>query len=414
MKKLKILFLVPSFPSVSETFIVNQIIDLIDRGHEVTIFSTGKNDVSLHPKIIEYELLEKTLFAVAPSKAIDRILLFFKILIKSNGQNRTKLLNSLSLIKHKMDAITLSSFYKVAWFAQTDDDYDIVHAHFGFMNDYFYEAQECGFFKKAKLVVTFHGYDMAFSEIQKNKVRYTRLFDNKTCLTTNNEYAKSQISNIKKGYENIKLIPVGLNTNYYKPRHPKENNKKIRILYCGRLIPFKGAILLVEIANLLVNNRGFNNIEFIILGDGDLEYRTKILNLISKYNLTLFFNFLGSKTQDQVIEEMERSDIFISPGITDQLNRAETQGLVIQEAQSMELPVIVSTAGGMKHGLINNHTGFVVEENNIEEFCDIISLLINDYDLRIKMGKAGREYVKNHFDSKILGKQLEELYFSIL
>ena len=38
---MRIAFVVISFPALSETFILNQIIGLIDRGHQVDIFATG-------------------------------------------------------------------------------------------------------------------------------------------------------------------------------------------------------------------------------------------------------------------------------------------------------------------------------------------------------------------------------------
>ena len=70
------------------------------------------------------------------------------------------------------------------------------------------------------------------------------------------------------------------------------------------------------------------------------------------------------------------SDIFLLPGITEvSTGRAETQGIVILEAQSMELPVLVSDAGGMKYGVNNNHTGYVIAESCINSFVEKILLL---------------------------------------
>ena len=53
--------MVGDFPTVSETFIVNQICDLIDRGHEISIFAfNSTREEIIHQKIKEYKLLEKT------------------------------------------------------------------------------------------------------------------------------------------------------------------------------------------------------------------------------------------------------------------------------------------------------------------------------------------------------------------
>jgi colanic acid/amylovoran biosynthesis glycosyltransferase len=59
------------------------------------------------------------------------------------------------------------------------------------------------------------------------------------------------------------------------------------------------------------------------------------------------FKYHGSLTEDWVIEVMSNCDIFILPGIYDSQGSV-SQGLVIQEGQSLYLPVVVSDAGGMK------------------------------------------------------------------
>ena len=61
-KNLKILFLVPRFPTVSETFILNQIVDLVDKGHTVHIFATERTKKKIHSKIKDYALLDHTFF----------------------------------------------------------------------------------------------------------------------------------------------------------------------------------------------------------------------------------------------------------------------------------------------------------------------------------------------------------------
>src|SRR5690554_699515 len=63
VKKLKIALFVDVFPSVSETFILNQITYLIDQGHQLTIYSRVKGSGKLvHDQILKYQLLEKTIY----------------------------------------------------------------------------------------------------------------------------------------------------------------------------------------------------------------------------------------------------------------------------------------------------------------------------------------------------------------
>lgn len=411
-KKLNILFLVPSFPSVSETFIVNQITDLLDKGHQVTIFSTAKNNVPLHNSIIQYNLVNKTIYADFPSTPLKRIKSFIKIVFSSKASFFFKFLKTLNVFKYGLSTITLSTFYKVSWLSKTDDNFDVIHAHFGFMSKYYFIAKDVGFFRNSKLVTTFHGYDIAPSDKIQNSKNYYRLFNSNSVITVNTEYTKQLILSINPKTKNINILPVGLNTASFLPI--KKSNDKIRVIFCGRLIPFKAPSLLADICNDLVNKKHIRNIEFIIIGksdDGGEEYN-KMIKKINQYNLDKYFCFKGALPQQNVITEMQNSDIFILPGITDTNGRAENQGLVIQEAQSMELPVIVSSAGGMKYGLTPNKTGFIVEEKNISEFSSKLEILINDPEKRKEFGKNGRKFVQDNYDSKVLGEQLIRLYNS--
>jgi len=411
--KLKILFLVPSFPSISETFIINQIVDLIDRGHEVSIFASAKAEVALHSKIIEYDLLKKTVFAEIPVNISQRIKNFLSILFSSDKTDRRRLLKTLNIFRYKADAVKLSSFYRVAWLQQLDDCFDIVHAHFGYMASYYYRGRECGYFANAQLVVTFHGYDMMPSDKEVNRYRYKELFENNTLITTNNEYSRSLLLKIKEDYNNIRLLAVGLDTEYYTPIKIIKSDKAKNILFCGRLIELKGPKRVVEIANILINIRGNVHLNFWLIGDGDEEHISGLTNLIETYGLEEKVKLLGPMLQDDVIRLMNKADVFILPGITDVKGRAENQGLVIQEAQAMGLPVIVTDAGGMKYGLIDKVTGFVIKEYDLPGFSNCIEELISDTDLCDEMGIAGRKFVKDNYDIRILGDKLEDIYFDL-
>jgi colanic acid/amylovoran biosynthesis glycosyltransferase len=106
---------------------------------------------------------------------------------------------------------------------------------------------------------------------------------------------------------------------------------------------------------------------------------------------------------------MSESDIFVLPGIDDN-GRSENQGLVIQEAQAMELPVLVSNVGGMPEGLIDGESGFVVAEYDLEGFVQKIIWLSENADRRNSMGKAGRNFVQGKYDMVILTKKLIKIY----
>ena len=100
------------------------------------------------------------------------------------------------------------------------------------------------------------------------------------------------------------------------------------------------------------------------------------------------------------------------PGIEDEITkRAETQGLVIQEAQAMGLPVLVSDAGGMKYGMIDGKTGFVLPQKDINAFVEKIIYLKDNEEERLKMGRCGVKYVNENFNTtKLTNDLIEKVY----
>ena len=304
-------------------------------------------------------------------------------------------------------------FYKMYAVSKFNLDFDIVHAHYGFNSEVYFELKNCSWLENSKLLATFHGHDMKSSSLNKNRIRYKRLFDEDTMLTTNNEYGISLLQKIRSNYKNIKILPVSLDTNYFYPSLISQlSHQKTIILFCGRLIPVKAPTLIVEIANILVNFEKITNLKFVLIGSGPEEI--KVNELIRKYKLEAYIDLKGALNQDDVIYEMRKASIFVLPGITENNGRAETQGLVIQEAQAIGLPVIVSNAGGMKYGLIDLETGYILPEGDINAFAQRIKKLILDPQLADNLGKKGRHYVVENFDSKILGNRLLEIYKELL
>lgn len=392
---MKIAFFVNSFPTISETFIVNQIVGLLDTGHEVTIYAQTKAEATLlHPIINEYNLLDKTIFLEdVPTGRLSKIAILIKGFLKRPffvGKWIWQFRNN-----RKTSGL---SVYSILPFLQSSQ-FDIVHAHFGPTGNYLLKLRNAGLFKEAKFVTTFHGYDMMVEP-----AFYKNLFASDVMVTVNSEYSKSQLLRIGCPVEKINILPVGLATTYFK--RINFQHQTFTLLFVGRLVAFKGPVIFINICKELADR---NKIDFkaVMIGDGELKQ--KLEEQIKLLELNSIVKMSGSKTQEEIKYFMENADVFVLPGITDN-GRAETQGLVIQEAQAMNLPVLVSDAGGMKEGLHDGVTGFVIKEGDIMSFADKIILLAQDQNLKEKMGNEGQRFVEKKYETALLTGKLMELY----
>lgn len=402
----KLLFIVPVFPSISQTFILNQLASLIDLGYFVTILAFDKEEEIIHQKIHDYCLLEGVIYPKFESYGKRVISLFSEIL---SSKNKRAIIKSINPFKFGVSALKLTNFCKIRDLSRLGKEFDLVHIHFGQMFENYLLLKDVGLLNKASAVLTFHGYDLEEKSITENRRKYNRIPSENIKVTVNTPYLKGIFDKTILDYKKVYVLPVGLDIKLFKPTTNKGVSNIINIVFCGRFIKLKGIERLPSIMKAVINGTK-EDVFFHVIGDGKLSDRQHFLNRVTNLGLRTKVEIYGSITQEEIVNIFDLSHIFILPGIYDN-GRAETQGLVIQEAQAMKLPVIVTDAGGMKYGLIDDRSGFVVNYKSDDEFVDKILLLINSSNLREKMGIRGRENVVENYNSIKLTEKLIKIYF---
>jgi len=393
---MKISFFLDSFPVYSETFIYNQIIFLINNDCDVKIYSIKNGNSFLHEKMLVYNLDKRVTYL---RNGLSFIL--FKNLI-INFHISCYILLNLKFRKALFYINNLDHFLSL-------DNSLITHTHFGHTGELIGFLKNIGLLRKTEIVHSFHGFDLLLNRSEYYRIKYTNLFKYGKCFTVNSKYTfgiLEKITGVR--FETIQLLPVSVNTQYFS-KNIMELPKSFRMIFIGRLISWKAPILAIMITQIL-NDKGFP-VFLDIIGDGNERKDCDDYIVINK--LQEVVTLWGVLDQKDIKLKLEEASVFIAPGITDPITgRAENQGLVIQEAQSMELPVLVSDAGGMEYGLIDGVTGYVIEEGNIEAFAEKIIFLFNNPDFGIEMGKKGRQFVKENFDTNGRGNRLIDIYQS--
>src|SRR3972149_3773262 len=99
---MKIAFFLNRFPMLSQTFVLNQITGLIDRGHEVDIYAIRpENDTKMHADVTKYNLLNRThYFRDIPSNKLLRGVTVVSLLIKNYYRKPTSLLKFLRFSRY--------------------------------------------------------------------------------------------------------------------------------------------------------------------------------------------------------------------------------------------------------------------------------------------------------------------------
>ena len=208
--------------------------------------------------------------------------------------------------------------------------------------------------------------------------------------------------------ENIKkrfIVPNGIEIYNYKQDISKRKKKEfVEILYLSNLIEEKG--VLVALQAIAIVNKRFRNIRLNIIGDfRDESLKYKCHKFIEDNKLNKYIKFKGSKYGDEKFNEFENSDFFIFPTYY----KKEAFPLVILEAMQFGLPVISTLEGGIPDMVKDGVTGFLIPQKDPKSLADRIEKLLNNDDLKISMGEAG----KREFFEKYTLKSFEERLYNV-
>src|SRR5215469_6222855 len=126
-QRMRIAVLVNQFPKTSETFIVNQITGLIDRGHTVDIFACyGSEDRIEDPQLRKYGLLDRTRYLSSPTGRRKRVMAAMEATLKRGWKKPLHLLRAINLVPIGNQRISLEMLCRHR-FALERSAYDMIH-----------------------------------------------------------------------------------------------------------------------------------------------------------------------------------------------------------------------------------------------------------------------------------------------
>ena len=402
---MRIAFIVEAFPKLSETFILNQVTALLDLGHDVEIFPSRNIDqIKTHPKVAKYGLLDKTFYpSIVPDNSMLAKLKCAWLVVKNFSS--IEIINRILSLPYPVDAKISFLFRMLPLIGK--EKYDIVHCHFGPLGKVAVQARSLGILS-GKLVLSFYGYDA--SRYKLDATYYSSIVQQFDGYVTISNYLKEKIIQLGFPEEEINTIPIGVDLNDFNLPEKKCKRYGHKLLTVARLVEKKGIYYgIMAFSKLHKKNK---ELEYHIAGDGVLY--EKLEELIEELGLEECVFLHGAKDKDEIVQFYREADVFVLPSITASDGNTEGQGLVLQEAQLMGLPVVATFHNGIPEGIVENETGFLVVERDINVLSEKISILIGDEKLRTEMGKRGRDFVLEKFDNKNLVKELSNYYQDLI
>lgn len=399
---MRIALIVNAFPRRSETFIVSKFLGLVERGHDVHIvcsqmdmsswtqFPALKNKPELLKRIhVNWRANPRWIvFVLWP-------LLLLLTILRQPTRTMAYFWHGWAL----SGANVFRSFFLDAQLIRLKPD--IVHFEFGAIAA---EKMYLGELLDCKIVVSFRGYDINYVGLDKDDY-YHQVWDRADYLhfLGHDLWQRAQRRGCPANKPHM-LIPPAIDTRYFNGERAHTTNASITILSVGRLEWIKGYEFALQSIRVILDSG--RDVHYRIIGDG--KYLEALAFCRHQLHLDNHVEFMGGMSQDAVHQNMKQVDIFLHAAVSEGFCNA------VIEAQGLQLPVVVSDAGGLTENIEDGVTGYVVPRRNPDAIAEKLLRLMDDPDLRRRMGQAGRERVEQHFKIDEQISAFERLYRQVV
>lgn len=369
----KVIFVVNFFPKLSETFIVAQIIGLINKNVEIEIWALNFSEEEIiNSAIIENNLFSKVRYIQLPDNSLNEIDWF----------NAFIYLNKLIV-----------------------NENDVFHIHFGqnylLLEKLFIQIEN-------PVIVSFHGLDASQYILENGQDCYNRLFKRVDLITTPSREMQEVLLSIGSDLRKMVVHHCGVDTKVFYPQKRKATNDKIRLLSVGRLVEKKG----IEYSIKAFAKLNTKNVIYDIIGEGPLE--KSLSHLIYELGISDKVRLLGAKTSEEIVEELRKTDIYVLTSVTAANGDKEGLPVTLIEAQSSGIPVVSTYHAGIPELVTDESSGFLCNEKDVLKIAESLDKLIRSYELREKFSQNARNKVIEEFDIEKLNDKLYEYYITLI
>lgn len=293
---------------------------------------------------------------------------------------------------------------------------DVIHAHSHRYGHLLQSSLAAGIIS-APLVVSTHFHPAAEDEgtFKKTMLRGQdhlfglTVYSRADAVIVETENEKRQVGEFV-ARRKIRIVPPGISWERWKEL-PTPEAARLRlglpsryILFAGRLAPNKGLPDLLEAWSGLGPGE---RLPLVLVGkdwgvQGELEARARELGVEKE------IRFLGNLASlDEYVAAFAGASLFVLP------SQYEAFGLVLLEAMAASLPIVATRVGGIPEAVREDETARLVPYANVWELRRAIREFVQDPELAVRIGRAGRRHVEDHFSWERTAAALLSIYEEI-
>jgi len=385
----QIAYILKMYPRFSETFIVNEILELERQGVDVRIYSLRKpDDGRFHASLARVKA--PVIYAPEyPEMEPERVLAVLDTLSKINPQPYLKLWAEVKASDHPramrrfLQANVISAHL-------LDHPVDAMHAHFA--SSATRSAHYIHRLTGLPYSFTAHAKDIFHREVNPDTLR--RKIQDSRFVVTVSEFNRAYLQDLMGNTPcDIRRLYNGIDLTRFRP-DPDVRREPNLILGVGRLVEKKGFDDLILACSYLARWQ----VDFCceIIGKGPLE--DELQALIDKLGLQERVKLVGPRPQDDVLKAYKRAAVFAMPAVIGRDGNRDGLPTVLLEAMATGLPAVATDVTGIPEIIDHEENGLILSPGQPMGLADALANLLADPARCQKMGIAARRKVERAFD----------------
>lgn len=405
-----VIYLVRSWPRLSQTFIVNEVVALERRGVEIVLFSMVRSDEDLvQPQVRDVRAQVRYL---ADETVRGGVGAHLSVLVTSPLRYARALLYALRHPELSEGYATCSTMgcFRFAGHVAAEvlrlgrAGRAPIHLHAHFAHDPALVALLVRRLSGLTFTFTAHARDLYQIPAESYRTRAGEAAAVVTCCDANADYIDTIGAD---GLAAVRVIHHGVELDQFRPqsRHAGPDHTPM-LVSIGRMVEKKGfADLLHALHELVTTGHSFR---CRIYGDGPL--RGSLTQLRDSLGLTAQVEFPGEQDREGIIEALGEADVFLlTPIVTDDGDRDGIPNVLV-EAMACGLPVVATSAGGVGELVQDGVNGYLTEPGNVQGIAKGVASLLASPDVRSEMGGSARRTVEEGYDVNGAARQLEQMF----
>ena len=391
------------FPSVSQTFVLDQITGLISRGHDVDIYALAPepNSAGVVARRELHPLADRTHYQPrTPRRALGRTLGIPNLL---RGPWRGRAGEALRMVRRSPSAIEV--LYESAPFLGRGP-YDAILCHFGTNAQRALRVRDAGLVE-GPIVAAFHGADMSRYVRMHGVAIYTELFARGDLFLPVSAFWAARLAQLGCPPEKIAVHHMGIDLARFRftvPRMPTVD-QPLRVVCVARLVEKKGLPYVVRAISAL--RRDGLDIALDIVGDGPM--RSSLQALIAELGMNNTVRIIGARSRDEVARAMGAAHLFAAPSVTAADGDMEGIPVALMEAMASGVPVVATRHSGIPELVEDKVSGLLVPERDTDALADALRWLVDHPERWLLMALAAHDAIERNFNNARLNDELVTL-----